>query len=300
MSNKDKHLQKELRQPDPLQVRLAELLNAILANSKILLAISLGGAVLVGGYYLYENVQRSIRLGRVEELGKIQVVYTAEEKKASDQRQEIQKKIEGLASKTPPTPEGAAAPNDAKPENALSPEKEAEKKDLTQKMEAIKADHSESQKQFEDFYKKYGDKPEGWAAALVVAKILVEKEKLVEAKSLYEELVPKTQSEPFYQIQVRLGLIGLYEEQGDFDKGLNEVEFLIGLLGGGKETSATKQAQYAGYTNDLLPRVLLKKAQIQIFKGQKSEAAQTLAMITEKHGASPQAQKARNLKIMVQ
>lgn len=298
MSSTEKQHQKELRQPDPLQVRLARFLNVLLTNSKVIFAVALGIALLVGSYYVYERVQTGIRMGRVEILGKIQVIFANEEKKAADQRLEIQKKIDALA----PSPAPAAGEQgaDGAMPPKLTPEKEAQKKELTAKQEAIKADHTESQKQLEGFYKEYSDKPEGWAAAMLVGKILIDQEKLNEAKTLYEELATKTQSEPFYQIQTRLGLVGLYEEQGEFDKGLSQVDHLLGLMGSGQETSTTKQALYGGYAQEMLPKLLLKKAQIQIFKGAKAEAAQTLAQITEKHESSPQAQEARNLKIMVQ
>jgi RNA-binding protein YhbY len=300
MSSTEKQHQRELRQPDPLQVRLARFLNILLSNSKVIFAMGLGIAVIVGSYYVYERIQTNIRMGRVEKLGKIHVIFANEEKKAADQRQEIQKKIEDLAPKTPAANQSPEGPLGEAPLGKLPPEKESLKKELTEKMEAVKADHSESQKQLEAFYKEYSDKPEGWAAAMLVVKIIIDQEKLSDAKTLYEELASKTQSEPFYQIQTRLGLIGLYEEQSEFDKGLSEVELLMGLMGGGQETSTTKQALYAGYAQEMMPKLLLKKAQLQIFKGAKAEAAQTLAVITEKHESSPQAQEARNLKIMVQ
>jgi len=227
-----------------------------------------------------------------------------EEKKAADQRDELQKQIDALTPPPAPTPTGSKGPEGALPEDkppvTLTPEKEAEKKQLTQKRDDLKADHSVSQKQFESYYKNNSDKPEGWAAGLIVSKILIDQEKRDEARVLFEEIVAKAKGEPFYQIQGRFGLIGLYEEQGDFDKGLGEVDHLMGLLGAGKETSTTKQALYTGYVDELMPRLLLKKAQLQIFKGSKAEAAQTLAQLTEKHSNSPQAQEARQLKAVVQ
>ncbi len=295
MTSKEKLHEQELKRPDPLQVKLARILDSILSNGKIIAGIAVAGCLVVGGYYVYEQITTNIREGRVEELSKIQIVYAGEEKQAADKRQEIQKKIDAL---TPPpkSPEGQATPPATEP---LKPEVEAQKKELTKQMEAIKADHGISQGQFQGFAKKYETQPEGWAAAMILGKLLVDGEKYSEAKNVYETLLTQTKQEPFYQIQTVFGLVGVYEELGEFDKGLAEVDKLINLMAGSKDTSTTTQALFSGYKSDLMPKLLLSKAQLLVFKGNKDEARKTLAELIEQHGTAAAAQKARTMRSLI-
>lgn len=301
MTSKEKLHEKELRQPDPLQVRLARILDSILSHAKVIAGVGFAGCLVVGGFYAYEQIKANVRKGRVEELSKIQIVYSGEEKAAADKRLEIQKKLAAVepAPSTPASQPKEGDPASATPPPKVSPEIEAQKKELTKQMEAIKADHNASRDLFQAFAKKYEGEPEGWAAAMIVGKILVDQEKFADAKTVYEGLLAKTKQEPFYQIQAVFGVVGVYEELGEFDKGLTEIDQLTNLMVGSKDTSTTTQALFSGYSSELLPKLLLSKAQLLMFKGNKEEAKKTLSQLLEQHSGAPQAQKARTMRSLV-
>jgi predicted negative regulator of RcsB-dependent stress response len=238
--------------------------------------------VVLAGYFVWRKVEQSQRGSRLEALGKVQVVFEDEERKANDQREAIQKQIEDLDKKLAPPPAatkpGETAPPPAQPDPKLAADKAA----LEKQAEGIKANHAESLKQFQDFYKKNEKTPEGWLAGMTAAKLLIDDQKITEAQPILESVVDASKAYPLYQTQGRLALSGVYEEQGNYDKALAELDVLE------KSVSA-----------DVLPKVLLARGRIQLLKSQKAEAKATFDGLIEKHGASPEAQKARSLQALL-
>lgn len=282
MSSAKKDELRSLKQPDQFQVKAMAFMDWLLKNTKVLVGVVVVAGAVVGGTYAVRAVQAKQRDGRLDELGKVQIVYEAEQKKAQDAREAIQKQIEAAQAKAKPAAAPAVVPNKpAEAPPAEDPTVKAEVAALTKKMEAVKPDHAESAAKFQEFYKKYDGAPEGWMAGLQSARLLVDQGKAAEAAPLLESVLDKSKASQFYQVQTRLALISVLEDQSNFDKALAEVDALDKIA-----------------DKELKPRVLLAKGRIQLLKNQKSEAKATFNSLIEQHGASPEAQKARSIEAL--
>ncbi len=279
MSSAKKDQLKSLKQPDQFQVKAMAFMDFLLKNTKVLLAVVATAAVVVGGVYAVRGFQNKARDSRLEDLGKVQLVYEAEQKKAQTEREGIQKQIEALEAKQKPAvPVDPAKPA---PPPAKDPKVTAEVEGLQKKAETVKADHAESAQKFQEFYRKNDASPEGWMAGLQAARLVVDLGKPAEAAPLLESVLEKSKGSQFYQVQARLALISILEDQGNFDKALAEVDSLDKLV-----------------DKEMKPRVLLAKGRIQLLKNQKTEAKATFNSLIEQHGASPEAQKARSIEAL--
>jgi predicted negative regulator of RcsB-dependent stress response len=283
MSSRYKEHAKQLKGQDPVQAALTRTLDWLLKNTK-------GAAVLVGilllvgvGYFGFQRYKASQRDTRVEALGKIQIVYEDEQRKANDERQAILKQIEALDAKAaPPAADPAKKPEEAAKPATPDPKVAAEKEALQKQAEAVKANHDASRAQFEAFAKSNEGNPEGWLAAMTAARLYLDDGKYAEARGLLETVIAKSKDVPFYQVQGRLALIGVLEELGDFDKALEETAAL--------EKVADKEMQ---------PKILLTRGRLQMLKNAKDDAKATFASLIEQHGASPEAQKARSIQALL-
>jgi predicted negative regulator of RcsB-dependent stress response len=291
MSSERKVLEKQLKEPDRLQVQLTQLLAWIIKNARALvLFVGLPVAAVVGLVFGWQAYQGQKKHGRETELGGVQVVYEAENKTATDKRQELQTKIADLDAKIQKAsaPAPAAAPKEGEPAAAPAPAAApdpkllADKAALEKERDAVKADHTESAKQFMAFYEKYPTTPEGWVAGMTAARIAMEKEKYADARPTLEAILAQSKAYPFYQVQTRLVLMGLLEELGDYDKALAETEALEKAV-----------------DTELKPRVLLARGRIQLLKNAKDDAKKTFGTLIETHGSTPEAQKARSLQALI-
>ncbi len=274
MSSNYKEHVKSLKGPDQFQVRVMTWLDWAAKNVKLLGFVVVPLALIAGGWFGYQYLQNQRRDARLEELGKAQVVYEGEQRKAGDARLVITKKIEALDAKAKPDKDGKAP--------AVDPKDQAEKDALTKQAEAIKADHAESTTQFLAFYKKYETTPEGWMAGMTAARLLLEKEKLAEARPILENVMVKSTESQFYQTQARLALIGVLEEQGEYDSALTQLDGLDKVI-----------------DKDLKPKVLLARGRLQLLKNAKADAKATFTTLIETHGTSPEAQKARSIQALL-
>jgi predicted negative regulator of RcsB-dependent stress response len=153
-------------------------------------------------------------------------------------------------------------------------------------MALVRADHSESLGKYVEFGKKYDDVPEGWLAGMMAAQILAEDGKTADARQVLEGILAKSGDQPFYQTQGRLFLVGLLEEAGEWDKALLELDALDKALDKANES-------------ELKATALLARGRIQMFKDAKEDAKKTFALLLEKHGGSPEAQKARAYQTLI-
>jgi predicted negative regulator of RcsB-dependent stress response len=281
MTSVRKEQAKALRSPDQLQVKLMSILDWLLKNVRLLLYVVIPVVAIMAISYGYRYVLNQKRESRLGELGAADVAYEKEARKANEERTAIQKKADDLQKAMDKTAADAKA-KDPKASVLPDPAKVAEKDALTKQAEAIKADHSGSRAMFEAFAKKYDTTPEGWAAAMAAVRIDVEQEKFAEARPLVEEVLAKSKDNPFYQRQARFALVGLDEELGDYDKALGELDALEKIV-----DDATK------------PKVLLDRGRIQLLKNAKAEAKATFATLIEKHGTTPEAQKARSMQALL-
>lgn len=278
MSSLQKEHAKQLKAPDAVQKRLTSLLAWILKNSRVGLYALVPIVIAVAAFLGWRYFQGHQKNDRVEELGKIQVVYEGEQKKANDARQVIMKKIEALDAKSPvPAADGSVATTPP-----ADPAVAAQKAVLEKEAEGIKADHAASRAQYQEFFKKYETTPEGWLAGMTAARLLIEEEKLAEAQPIIETVREQSAKVPFYQIQARFALLGLFEESGDFDKALAETDALEKLV-----------------DKDMQPKVLLARGRLQMLKNAKEDANKTFSALIEQHAASPEAQKARSIQALL-
>lgn len=281
MSSLQKEHAKQLKAPDALQARLAGILAWLLKNSRVGLYALVPVVIAVGSFLGWRYFQTHQRNARIEELGKIQVVYEGEQRKVNDARQAIGKQIEALEAKAAaPAPADPTKPAPAAP--ALDPQVAIQKAMLEKQAEGIKADHTVSRGQYQEYFKKYEGQPEGWLAGMTAARLLIEEEKLTEAQPLIETVLAKSKDLPFYQIQSRFALMGLLEESGDFDKALAETDALEKLV-----------------DKEMQPKVLLARGRIQMLKNSKDDAKKTFSSLIENHSASPEAQKARSIQALL-
>ena len=114
MSNNYKEQKKALKQPDQFQAKGIVFLDWLMKNTNKLVIVAVPVVLVFVASAGYKHIQEQRRDKRLEELGKVQVVYEDEQRAAFKQRQEIAKQIEEIDKKINPAP--AAAPTDpAKP-----------------------------------------------------------------------------------------------------------------------------------------------------------------------------------------
>lgn len=294
MSNSYKDQKKSLKQPDKFQAKGIVFLDWLLKNTNKVAMVVVSVVAVFAASAGYKYFQEGRRTTRLEELGKVQVVYEAEQRQAFKQRQEISKQIDEIEKKINPAPETDPAKVAADPDPAAAaaaaamipktpdPKLVAEKEALEKKMEDIKADHTGSTSQFQAFYKKFEKTPEGWMAGMTTARLLAEEKKVAEAKPILESVITLSKDSNFYQTQARLSLIGILEELSDFDGALTHVEALEKIV-----------------DNDLKPKIMLAKGRLQMLKNSKDDAKATFSALILNHGASPEAQKARSIQSLL-
>jgi len=272
MTSRYKEHMKELKGPDQFQVKAMSILDWAIKNVKLIAAVVVPILLIAAASLIYQYVQQKHQEARVEDLGKVEVVYMGEQRKAADARQALAKKIEAIDAQLAKSkdPKTAATVDLAK----LT----AEKDQLTRQAESIEADHSQSVGLFQAFFEKNTTNAEGWAAGTTAARALIDEHKLPEARKLLETVLAKSKTNAFYQTQARFVLIGVLEEQGAFDEGLKQVDTLAKLVG-----------------QDLQPRVMLAKGRLEMLKNANTDARKTFNSLIESHATSPEAQKARAL-----
>jgi len=279
MSNNYKEQKKALKQPDQFQAKGMVFLDWLIKNTNKIVMVAVPLLLVFVASIAYEMLQEQRRDKRLEELGKVQVVYEEEQRAAFKQREEIAKQIEEIDKKINPEPadEGSATA-------AVTPDPQLflEKTVLEKKMEDIKADHSKSIGLFAEYFKKFEETPEGWMAGMTNARLLAEQEKIAEAKTVLESVIRLSKDSKFYQTQSRLVMVGILEELEDFDGALAQVDELDKIVDA-----------------DLKPKILLAKGRIQMLKNENADAKATFSTLIEAHGASPEAQKARSIQSLL-
>ena len=155
----------------------------------------------------------------------------------------------------------------------------AEQEKLQKQMDAMKPDHMVSTQKFLAFHQSHKTEAVGRSAALHVGKQYLEDHKLAEASTLLEEVVQHASTETFDQLYVRMLYVSVLEEQGQWDKALEQVNLAIPLA-----------------SESFLPEALLVKSRLLFAASKKKEALEALDTLISKHENAPEAQKARALK----
>jgi predicted negative regulator of RcsB-dependent stress response len=259
-----------IKGPDAFQVKVGDFLAGIAQNPKPLFAaIALLLAALAAGYGIRyflahkEDVRRS-------ELSKIDAVYEDELKNYNKQRETLEKQRDTLKAAQPAP---AADAKDPKPV-----EDTPQIKALNQKISDLKPDHAASSEQYKQYFESHKTSPEGWVAGLRYAAFAAEQKKLEDAQKVLEEIAKSSKSHPILQTQGLMMLISIQTDRGELDKALESSETLINIVG-----------------DDLKPRALLTKAQIQYLKKDYANTRATATEVLTKHENSPEADRARSL-----
>ncbi|MGE0172783.1 MAG: tol-pal system YbgF family protein [Oligoflexales bacterium] len=271
----DKLDRKKLKAPDVFQIKVMKALSYLMQRKNIVLG-TLGVLVLVvvaiaGAKLFFVSQSNDRRLA----LTKIDEVYTEEVKKASEQKEGFDKKLGEIQTNL--------AKTDIKPEEKQK--LEGEKTKLEAEIEAIQPKHDESAKRYLDFYKKYPKAPEGWAAGLryVGSNLKAgDKSKGEENLKIVKEIVDNSKESTLYQTQGRLMIVNSLEDLGKYDEALQETETFL------------KNAPDA-----IKPRLLLTKGRIQAEKKMKDEANKTFDVVIKDHANTPEAQKAKAYKTLI-
>lgn len=266
-----KNLRKSLKGPDKFQKSVSGSLSWLYKH-RVLIG-SLTGIMLVImfaliGYQFYYESQAD---KRGHALAKVEKVYQDETQEIDKQRQAINKEISQLRKDL------------EKKENGSKKNQIEEKITALEKQQKeLKADHSESLKQFESFFEKYKNYPEGWVAGMRAVSILLGQANYAQARDTLTKILSKSKDSRFYQLQGRLVLVNVLEEMKEYDQALTHTEILL------------KQA-----SEELKPKVLLAKSRILMQKNDREQARSTLDELISKHSESPEARKAQNMKSLL-
>jgi predicted negative regulator of RcsB-dependent stress response len=256
-----------LKGPDAFQVKVGDFLAGIAQNPKPLFAvITLLLVALAAGYGIryFVGQKEDARRG---ELSKIDAVYEDELKNYNEAREALEKQRDTLKA-AQPKPAG-----DAKPV-----EETAEIKALNQKIGDLKPDHSASADKYKAYFSSHQNSPEGWVAGLRYATFAAEQNKLEDAQKVLEDVSKNAKSHPILQTQSLMMLVSILTDRGELDKALEYNETLIKVV-----------------ADDLKPRALLTKAQIQYLKKDFANTRTTADEILTKHENSAEADRARSL-----
>lgn len=269
---------KKLKEPDQFQARGAELIDTIIANQKAIALVVVALVVLAAGTAGWQWHQANQLEAQAMELGEIKSKYEDEIKQVTRLRTPIQLEIAKLQEEVKKLEE------DKKNKKNTKTIEETNKKieELTAKREAVLPDHSESAKLYREFFEKYNNSAAGWMAGIQAANIYLENNKLQEAHDLIQKVLTSSKKDNFYQTYPRFTLVSILEDLGKFDDALSQLDIIVSL---GNEK--------------LLPRVLLAKSRIQYLKNDFAKAKETVAIIIQNHGQSPEAQKAKSLKLLL-
>ena len=292
-----KEFMKQMKGPDEYQKFASRILKWMNDNTMMVWAAVAPVFVIAVGLFVWDWYAAKQESELVNSLGEVSQMYRDENKKAQDERDKLNEKITDIDKKIAAIekpqddvkdPKDPKAPKKAKAKKLTSDEKQkiasfkAEKSKIEQQMQDIKADHAASQAEFLTFYKKHSETPQGWVANMQAVAIYLEQKKLDDARKLLAELLDKSKTSEFYQTHARIIYINLLKDSSAYDEALKQVAALEKIA-----------------DDKLKPVALLSKAHIMNLKGQKDEALKVLDIIQQDHANTPEADQARNFRMIV-
>ena len=132
--------------------------------------------------------------------------------------------------------------------------------------------------EYQKFYEANKTNPSGWIAGLRAANSLIEKNNFKDAKDILTVIVENGRSHDFYNIQVRLMLVGLLEQLNEYDTALNVLAPI--------EKNSGKEIQ---------PLVLLTKGRLLLYKKDNAKAKVELEKLINAYSEADEAKTARGL-----
>lgn len=85
-------------------------------------------------------------------------------------------------------------------------------------------DHTKSMSLFAQFAVKHATEPYGWQAAIRTGNYYINQGNLQVAKELFEAIIPYTTKAPILQIKLGTVLSGIYTQENDTEKALQQIE----------------------------------------------------------------------------
>lgn len=275
MSRNKRRGKKEYRQPDAFQTKALTGFDYVEKNKNIFIA---GGVLLllvILGIWGVTWYQDSARLSDLQGLATVDEIYTSETKTITDAQEKLREEIAEIRGET------GEQPGSEKPKT-LSAEDKKKIADLEKKIEDMEPDHSKSAAAYLEFYKKNKNIPEGYIAALRYSSWEVSQKRPATAKKILTEMLASPSLLPLHQVLGRSMLVAIMEDEGDTDGALQNLEKML-----------------ADATAEFKPKLLLTKTRILLEAKRQKEAEETLNGLIKEHGTSPEADKARGMKALL-
>ncbi len=259
-----------LKEPDQIQRALVRGLQAIVGNGRLIGMFTGGVAILALtwlGFSTYtKNQAEALRSTYTE----IEAQYDKELKDHSDKLDLLEKDLDTLKLKE----KSLGNKSDANLKSQIS--------DLEASIDGLEPDHAESKKKFLAFYEANTSTPTGMLAAVRYAALAIEAGETEKAKATLEAV--QSASKEFSIIRTTSGLMlaRIYEDAGQYDKGLVVVSELL------------NKAEKA-----LKPRFLLVQARLELFSGNKEKAKETIDVLVKDFPSSQEVEMATSMKALL-
>lgn len=279
----EKKRAQQLKQPDEFQKKAFRLLDWVVENKSTAIGILIPVGLAVVGGFGWKYMQKAQGEDRREKIAKIDKVYLEESEKSISDQEGLTSQIADLRKQLDDLKTQIKEGKDTAEGEAKLSSLEAQEKTLNERLKSIKPDHKAAFEKYLAAYGEFKSKPEGWRAGIKAASIQISKKEYEKAADLLKDILSQSESEPFYQFQVRATYMSLLEEQGKFDQALEEKSKLL---------------EYA--TGDNKPKALLIVGRLELLAGQKEKALETLEKVITEYNASQEARKARAFKALWQ
>ncbi|SMF55012.1 tetratricopeptide repeat protein [Pseudobacteriovorax antillogorgiicola] len=266
MSKKKDEL--NLKGPDAFQVRAAESVEYLKANSKLVVGIiglvALSAIVALGFNYVSSQKleDRQIAVSEADQ------IFDQESKAYEEKKAKLEKELDDLKLKS---------------KEASTPEVEAQVKDLQARLDDMDSpDHTKSMEEYRRVYEEYKDSPQGKVAGIRYAHLIAEQNKLTEAKDILVEITKDAKNLPILQAQAGMILLSILEDLGQYEEALKQADQVLKVVG-----------------KELKPRVLLAKGRILYLHKDLEGAGKAFDEIIGSYENSQESEKARSLKALL-
>lgn len=277
-SQENRSFRKSLKGPDAFQSKAAEGISVLEDHKNVIVGVLLALVILVVGGFGVNLYQDSKRQSVREAYAVFEDRYQEEAQQVVDKREKLNKEIEGYRKSIED-----AKKSENESEKAKVTELEAKIKSAEGAMDSLKPDHSKSAEGFRKFFNENLSEPEGLMAGLRLVSIIQgDSSKLGESKKVLETILANSSGLTFYEIYGRLLYVGVLEDLKDYASALKQVEELL------------KKAP-----KEMLPKILLSKARIQIASADKDAGKATLDQLIKEHENAPEIDQARTFRSLI-
>ena len=275
----NKSFRKEIKGPDAFQVKAIEGMSLVEKYQNALIGAGVALVLLIIGVWGFTARESSLEKERDESLAIIEKVYNKELKASQDARKKIQDQLDALNGAQLSGAEGKVD----KESIAKLSENKVKIDTLEKQLKEIKPDHKESSASFKGYFEEHMDAPQGLMAGMRYVAFLMKQGELLKAKEVLEKVIGAAPDRPIYQIHARMSLMNVEEDLKQYDKALLTADKLLSIV-----------------PEELKVKVLLSKSRILYEAKNKKEALATLETLLKEHQSSPEADRARSLKALIE